>query len=58
MLAGSVKIEDNVTIFSKVVIREQCIVHNGATIGMGAVVTKNIPAGETWYGNPAKKVQK
>lgn len=27
----------------------------GATIGMGSVVTKDVPAGETWYGNPAKK---
>jgi len=28
----------------------------GATIGAGSVVTKNVPAGETWVGNPAKNL--
>lgn len=55
MLAGSVKVGDNVTIFSKVIVREQKTIGTGATIGMGSVVTKDIPAGETWLGNPAKK---
>lgn len=26
-----------------------------AVIGAGSVVTKNVPDGETWFGNPAKK---
>lgn len=30
----------------------------GATVGMGAVVVKNIPAHETWVGNPARKFEK
>ena len=29
-----------------------------AMIGAGSVVTKNIPAGELWVGNPARFVRK
>lgn len=58
MLAGSVTIEDNVTIYSKVIIREQRTIGEGSVIGMGAVVTKDVPPGETWVGNPAKKMEK
>ena len=29
-----------------------------AIVGAGSVVTKNVPAGETWYGNPAKRQEK
>ena len=58
MLAGSVSVEDNVTIYSKVIIREQRKIGEGSIIGMGAVVTKDVPPGETWIGNPAKKMEK
>lgn len=30
----------------------------GAMIGAGSVVTKDIPAGELWFGNPAQFVRK
>jgi len=56
MLAGTVKVGNNVNIFSGAIVREQRTLGEGATIGMGAVVTKNIPEGETWIGNPAKKI--
>ena len=58
MLAGSVKIEDDVTIFSKVMVREQVRIGKSAIVGMGSVVTKNIPANEIWLGVPAKKIEK
>lgn len=29
-----------------------------AMIGAGSVVTKDVPAGELWYGNPAKSIRK
>lgn len=58
MLAGSVVVGKNTSIFSKVVVRDQCHIGANATIGMGSVVTKNIPDNETWIGNPAKKLEK
>lgn len=57
MLAGSVTVGNNVSIFSKVIVRDHCNIGDKATIGMGSVVTKNIPKGETWVGNPAKKIK-
>jgi len=58
MLAGSVTVGKNSTIFSKAVVREWCNIGQNAVIGMGSVVTKDIPAGETWLGNPARKLEK
>lgn len=58
MLAGSVEIGKNTNIFSKVVVRDWCKIGCNVTIGMGSVVTKEIPDGETWFGSPAHKVEK
>lgn len=58
MLAGSVTVEKNTTIYSRVVVREWTHIGEGVTIGMGSVVTKNIPDGETWVGTPAHKMEK
>ncbi len=58
MLAGSVEVGRNTSIFSKAVVRDWCKIGEGCTIGMGAVVTKNVPSGETWVGNPARKMEK
>lgn len=58
MLAGSVVVGKNTNIFSRVVVRDWCNIGEGCTIGMGSVVTKNIPNGETWFGAPAHEVQK
>jgi UDP-3-O-[3-hydroxymyristoyl] glucosamine N-acyltransferase len=55
MLAGSVRVKKNTTIFSSVIIREQRTIGSGVIIGMGAVITKDVPDGETWFGNPAQK---
>lgn len=47
-----------------VFIGARCIIGKGVTIGeksivaAGSVVTKNIPAGEVWGGNPAKFIKK
>ena len=57
MISGSVVLGDNTVIAPSVTIRDQRIVGDRCFIGMGAVVIKNIPAGETWVGNPARKLK-
>lgn len=51
-------IEDNVSIGAGSVILGDVTIGEGALIGAGSVVTKNIPAKELWVGNPAKFVRK
>ena len=58
MLCGSVRVGKNSTIFSSVTIRDQRKIGESVTIGMGSVVTKDVPAYEIWVGNPAKKMNK
>lgn len=58
MLAGSVVVGKNTTIFSRVVVRDWCKIGEKVVVGMGSVVTKNIPDGETWFGSPARKIEK
>ena len=41
----------NATIICGVTIGE------GAMIGAGSVVTKDVPSGETWVGNPARRIR-
>lgn len=55
MLCGSVHVGKNTTIFSNVIVRDQAHIGEKATVGMGSVVTKNIPSGEIWFGAPAHK---
>lgn len=57
-LSGGNVIEDYVWISPNSSLRGYIHIGKGAIIGTGAVVTKNIPAGETWVGNPARKMEK
>ena len=57
-LSGCNVIEDNVWISPNSSLRGYIHVGKGAIIGTGAVVTKNIPVGEIWVGNPAHKFEK
>jgi sugar O-acyltransferase (sialic acid O-acetyltransferase NeuD family) len=60
---GNVHIKDHVYVGANAVIRNgtndnPIIIGEGATIGMGAVVTKNVPPYTTVVGNPAKPLIK
>ena len=47
-------VEDGANIGAGAVILPGIIIGKGATVGAGAVVTKDVPAGCTVVGNPAK----
>lgn len=60
---GNIHIEDHVYIGSGAVIKQGSSnkplrIGKGAVVGMGAVVTKDVPAGLTVVGNPAKPLLK
>ena len=57
-VSGSNVIDDDVWIAPNSSIRGWLHIGKGVTIGMGAVVVKDIPVGETWVGNPAHKLEK
>lgn len=57
-ISGSNMIDDNVWIAPNASVRGYLHIGENATIGMGAVVTKDIPANEVWIGNPAHKMEK
>jgi hypothetical protein len=56
---GYVHIEDHAYIGTGAILRQgkpgdPLVIGRGAVVGMGAVVTKNVPAGVTVVGNPAR----
>ena len=57
-IAGSVRIGEYTKIWGNASIRDGIEIGSNCVVGMGSVVTNNIPDGETWVGNPAKKMIK
>jgi acetyltransferase-like isoleucine patch superfamily enzyme len=51
-------IGDDVSIGAAATILPGVRIGHGAMIGAGALVTKDVPAGETWIGVPARKYEK
>jgi len=51
-------VEHDVWIGNNCLIKSGVVIHTGAIIGMGSIVTKDIPPYEIWAGNPAKLIRK
>lgn len=58
VLGGSCEVGDYSFIGMGALIKNKIKVGKNVTVGMGAVVTKDVPDGETWIGNPARKLEK
>lgn len=56
VIGGHCTIGDKVRMGINVSIRPYITVGDGARLGAGAVVVKNVPAGEVWAGNPARRL--
>lgn len=57
IIGGGAVLGHDVYVGLGAIVRNKIYIGAGATIGMGAVVVKNVPAGETWVGNPARKLR-
>jgi len=57
-VGGEVEIGDRVKVGQGATFKPRVKVGDDAVIGMGAVVTKDVPAGQTWVGNPARPLRK
>lgn len=53
-IAGSVHVGRGAKIWGNASIRDGVTIGEGAVVGLGAVVLSDVPAGETWVGNPAR----
>lgn len=56
-MAGDIAIGDRVYIGIGAIILNLLTIGDDAIIGAGAVVLHDIPAGETWAGNPARRIR-
>jgi acetyltransferase-like isoleucine patch superfamily enzyme len=54
---GYTTVKNNVSIGAGCIILSGICVGTDAMIGAGSVVTKNVPSGEVWCGNPAKFIK-
>jgi acetyltransferase-like isoleucine patch superfamily enzyme len=56
-VAGGVTVEDGAYVGSGALLREHLVIGAASTIGMGAVVTESVPAGQVWAGVPARPLR-
>ncbi len=57
VIAGHAVLEDSVRCGIGVLVRPFIRVGAGARLGAGAVVVKDVPAGQVWAGNPARELR-
>lgn len=57
VISGGVSIGSGVYIGTGAILRDEIEIGEDCVIGMGSIVTKNIPAGVVAYGSPCKVVQ-
>ena len=57
VLAGNVRVGSNVFVGANSTIKQGIHIGDNAIIGAGSVVIKDVPRGEIWVGNPAKKMK-
>lgn len=57
LISGHVVVGDGARIHGAASIRPGIKIGAGARIGLGAVVVKDVPAGEVWAGNPARRLE-
>lgn len=55
-LAGAVLVEDGAYVGAGALVRENVTIGARATVGMGAVVLRDVPSDEVWVGNPARRL--
>jgi len=56
-IGGNVALDPLVWVGQSASIRQGLRVGRGAVLGMGAVLTRSVPAGEVWAGNPAGPIR-
>jgi UDP-3-O-[3-hydroxymyristoyl] glucosamine N-acyltransferase len=56
VMCGGSELANNVWAGVGSYLKDAIFVGEGTTLGMGAVVTKNVPGKEVWVGNPAQKL--
>lgn len=56
-LGGGVEVKENAYLGAGALVREECRIGSGSLIGMGSVVTHDVPPGEVWAGVPARRIR-
>ena len=58
VIASAITIGDSVYVGARTIILQNVqTIGPAAYIGAGSVVTKDVPAGELWAGNPARRIK-